>query len=138
LTFEFHPAEHGIGSNLGEVVVAKFPDRLITLGLMVLGSVLMATPLALWVAWSDSILLAVLAAGVMAGVLYCVLIRFEKPDNPGRSALSDHVRARNLPDKFVAELQKLHPFIHHHQPSGGPKYRMAMDRLKKRLYRGPG
>jgi hypothetical protein len=125
-------------SNMGEGVMAKFADSLITLGLILLGLVLMVTPLALWVAWTDTILFVVLAAGVSAGALYCVLVHFEKPAHPGQGEPAGHVRAKTLPDKIIAELQELHPFIHHHRSSGGPKFQIAMDHLRKRLYRGPG
>ncbi len=118
--------------------MTQFVDSLITRGLILLGLVLMVTPLALWVAWTETIFLAVLATGATALVLYGVLDRFERPANPAQSETSDYVRAVNLPDKITAELQNLHPFIHHHRPSGGPKFRTAMNRLKKHLYRGPG
>lgn len=117
--------------------MAKFADSLITLGLILLGLVLMVTPLALWAAWTDTVLFVVLAAGVTAGVLYCVLVRFEKPADPERGEPSDEIRLGKLPDKILEDLQRLHPFIHHHQPSVGPKFRAAMDRLKKHLYRRP-
>ena len=118
--------------------MAKFADSLITPGLILLGLVVMVTPLALWVAWTDTLLLVVLAAGATAGVLYCVLVRFEKPVDPAQSEPSDYVRAENLPDEMIEELQSLHPFIHHHRPSGGSKFQIAMYHLKKRLYRGSG
>ncbi len=118
--------------------MAQFVDSLITRGLILLGLVLMVTPLALWVAWTENIFLAVLATGATALVLYGVLDRFERTANPAQSETSDYVRAVILPDKITAELQNLHPFIHHHRPSGGPKFRTAMNRLKKHLYRRPG
>ncbi len=116
--------------------MAKFADGLITRGLIFLGLVLMVTPLALWVAWTETIFLAVLATGATALVLYGVLDRFERPANPARSETSDDVRAVILPDELIVELQELHPFIHHHRPSGGPKFHTAMNRLKKHLYGG--
>ncbi len=114
--------------------MVKFADSLITYGLLLLGWVLMATPLALWVAWTETIFLAVLMTGATALVLYGVLDRFERPANPTQSESSDYVRARILPVKSIVELQNLHPFIHHHQPSGGSKVHTAMNRLKKHLY----
>ncbi len=117
--------------------MAKFTDSLITHGHILLGFVLMVTPLALWVAWTETIFLGVLATGATALVLYGVLDRFERPANPAQSETSDHVRAVILPDKIIVELQKLHPFIYHHRPSGGPKFQIAMYRLKKHLYRAP-
>ncbi len=118
--------------------MAKLADGLLTRGLIFLGLVLMMTPLALWVAWTETIFLAVLATGATALVLYGVLDRFERPVNPAQSETSDDVRAVNLPDEIIEELQDLHPFIHHHRPSGGPKFHTAMSRLKKHLYREPG
>ncbi len=113
--------------------MAKFTDSLITYGHILLGFVLMVTPLALWVAWTETIFLAVLATGATALVLYGVLDRFERPANPAQSETSDYVRAVTLPDEIIVELQNLHPFIHHHRPSGSPKFHTAMYRLKKHL-----
>jgi hypothetical protein len=120
-----------------EVVMAKLADSLITHGHILLGLVLMVTPLALWVAWTETIFLGVLVTGATALVLYGVLDRFERPANPAQSETSDHVRAVILPDKIIGDLQKLHPFIHHHRPSGGSKFHTAMNHLKKHLYREP-
>jgi len=114
--------------------MANYTNSLVTLGLLFLGLILMATPLALWVAWSDTVLLVVLATGVTASVLYCVLVRFERPAVPGQNESTDPARVGRLSGKFIEELQGLHPFVHHHRPSGGPKFREAMNRLKKLLY----
>ena len=114
--------------------MAKFADGLITRGLILLGWVLMATPLALWVAWTETIFFGVLATGAAALVLYGVLDRFDRPADPPRRETSDYVRAKVLPAESIADLQDLHPFIHHHQPSGGSKFHTAMNRLKKHLY----
>ncbi len=131
------PPDLVIWSNRREVVIAKFVDSLITHGLMFLGCVLMMTPLALWVAWTGTIFLSVLATGATALVLYGLLERFERPADPAQSKASDYVRARILPDKSLEELQNLHPYIHYRQPSGSPKFQIAMYHLKKHLYRAP-
>ncbi len=89
--------------------MAKFADSLITHGLIFLGLVLMATPLALWVAWTETIFLVVLGTGATALVLYGVLDRFERPANPAPIETSDYIRAVNLPDKIIAEFQSLPP-----------------------------
>ena len=124
-------------SHWQEVVIAKFVDSLIHHGLILLGWVLMITPLALWVAWTETIFLGVLATAATALVLYGVLDRFERPANPTQSESSDYVRARILPVKSIVELQNLHPFIHYRRQSGGPKFQKAMYHLKKHLYRAP-
>lgn len=117
--------------------MAKLADNLTTLGLVFLGLVLTATPLALWVAWTQTIFLAVLAIGVMAGVLYCLLVGFERPAGPARREASDDFGPGDVPDSYIEELQGLHPFIHHHRASGGPKFRRAMYHLKRYLYGAP-
>ncbi len=114
--------------------MAKFADSLRTRGLILLGLVLMVTPLALWVAWTETIFIGVLVTGATALVLYGVLDRFERPADPAQSETSDHVRPVMLPDEIIEELQDLHPFIHHHRPSGGPKFHTAMYHLKNHLY----
>ncbi len=116
--------------------MAKFANSLISRGLMLLGIAMMLTPLALWVAWTETIFVVVLVTGATAAALYGVLARFERL--PAQSEPSDYVRAVILPDKIVVDLQSLHPFIHHHRPSGGPKFHTAMYHIKKHLYGGPG
>ena len=77
-------------------MAAKVGDGLISFAIVVLGLILMATPLALWVAWSKTVLLVVLATGIAAGVLICVLVRFERPD-PSLRRRSRSARPGGLP-----------------------------------------
>ncbi len=115
--------------------MTKLADGLITLGLILLGLILAMTPLALWVAWTQTILLIILAIGAVAGVLYCVLADYEKPADLGRSEPFNHGPTGNVSDEFVAELQRLSPFIYHNRLLGDLKFQRAMDRLKKLLHR---
>jgi hypothetical protein len=117
--------------------MARSASSLMTAGLLLLGLVLMVTPLALWVAWTDAIFLIVLATGAMDGVLYCVLVRFERSADPAQSETTGDFPVDNLPGTIIEDLQRLHPFIHHHRPNGGPKFRTVMNRLKKHLYSRP-
>ena len=122
-----------IWSDLQEGGMAKFADSLITHGLVFLGFVLMMTPLALWVAWTETIFLGVLATGAAALVLYGILERFEKPADPAQRESSDYVRAKILPVESIVDLQDPHPFRHHLRPTGSPKFQIAMCNLKKSL-----
>ena len=131
------PPNMVIWSDLREGGLAKFTDSLINHGLILLGFVLMLTPLALWVAWTETIFLGVLATGAAALVLYGILERFEKPADPAQRESSDYVRAKVLPVESIEDLQDLHPFIHHLRPTGSPKFQIAMCNLKKHLYRTP-
>ena len=110
-------------------------NLLVTLGLIFLGLVLTVTPLAMWVAWTETILLGVIVVGALAGVLYCVLFRFERPEAPLRRDGAEEERAEELSDAFIEETTELHPFVHHHQRAGTPIFRAAMAHLKKHLDR---
>ena len=127
------PPNMVIWSDLREGGLAKFTDSLINHGLILLGFVLMLTPLALWVAWTETIFLGVLAAGAAALVLYGILERFEKPADPAQRESSDYVRAKILPVESIVDLQDPHPFRHHLRPTGSPKFQIAMCNLKKSL-----
>ena len=115
--------------------MARTADRIVTPILIVLGFVLMVTPLALWAAWSETVLLIVLATGAAAALLYCLLAPFESPGPPGqgapavrRDALPD-----DLPDELLDELQSLHPY----RLTREGRARRVMRRLRTHLYGRP-
>jgi hypothetical protein len=112
------------------------PSKLLSVGLTLLAAILVATPLALWVAWTGPILFGVLAAGLAAAVLYCLLARLELPAvaSPSRTAA---LRPEPLPDELVDEIQRLHPFVHHNRFAKDRAFRAAMRRLKLHLYGKP-
>ncbi|MCG8354140.1 MAG: hypothetical protein MI920_01080 [Kiloniellales bacterium] len=116
---------------------AKLTDGLVAAGLLVLGLVLMVTPLALWVAWSPMVLVIILATSVVAGALYCLLVRFERPVAPTSREPADRGRREDLPEQIVDELQSFHPFIYHNRLSRERKFDGAMRRLKRYLYGTP-
>lgn len=114
--------------------MAKFTDGLISLGLVLLGLVLMATPLALWVAWTETIFYVVQAIGAVAILLYCIVVGFEKPPHADRDTVNDRSRTASAGERGFDDLHTLHPFIHHHRPFGGVAFRAVMERIRRRLY----
>ena len=82
-------------------------------GMVVLGLTLTMIPLAMWVSWSLPLFLIVLAIGGTAGVLLCVLARFEDPVAP-EGAPTDRERQRVWYDKLAATLADAHPMSYHH------------------------
>ena len=86
-------------------VTTRLIAGLATLGLNLLGATLMITRLALWVAWTETIFLGVLATGATALVLYGILDRFERPAGPTQSKPSDYVRTELLSAETIADLQ---------------------------------
>ena len=99
-------------------------------GLAALGFTLMLSLLAIWVAWTGTMLLVIFATTATAGVLFCALYGFHA------SLQKDHVkhpvpkRTQILPDRFVAEVHGLFPMIHHNRRLGDQVFQRTMDRLK--------
>ena len=98
------------------------------------GLMLAATPLALWLAWSQATFVLVLGAGAAFGLLFFVLYADtrvttdqEQRKDPNSKTMED------LDDKFLSELSDMGPFIYHNRLSGDSRFRRKMDRLKKHL-----
>ena len=83
-----------------------FGERLSEFVLGVIGVVLLLSLMAIWVSWSETMFLLVLATGAMAGVFYCVLYAFHDARYQGH--LKPSVSGRTiLTDKFAAEMHRL-------------------------------
>ena len=95
----------------------------------------MVTPLALWVAWTETVLFIVLATGAMACVLYCLLVWYEERADLAPRGPTTHGPAETVPDAFVAELHGLFPLTYHHRRLGDPRFQRKMDRLNRLLRR---
>ena len=117
--------------------MSKTGDTLIANGLAILGLILMATPLALWVAWSGPILLLFLAIGLVAGVLFCVLVGYERPPDPSEKIRNAETRRTTAAHEVGQEIRGLHPFVYHNRLSATARFRAAMARLRERLYDPP-
>jgi hypothetical protein len=113
--------------------MARLIDALITAGLILLGLILMATPLALWVAWSETVFFIVLLNGGVAAVLYCFLVEYERPPDPPRPGPPYH-RVEAWTDGIIARIQRLHPFVHHNRLSATAKFQAAMEEMKRFLF----
>ena len=123
--------ENHRGRNAG--FTTRLTNSLTTVGLNLLGATMMITPLALWVAWTETVLYVVLATGVMAGVLYCLLALYEERADSARREPATNLPAATVPDAFVAELHALFPLTYHHRRLGDPAFQRKMDRLKRLL-----
>ena len=117
--------------------MSKTGDNLIAMGLAILGLILMATPLALWVAWSGPVLLLVLGIGLAAGVLFCILADYERPPDPSERTRTAEPRRATAADEVTEEIHGLHPFVYHNRLSATARFRAAMTRLRERLYGQP-
>ena len=88
-------------------------------------------PLALWVAWTPSVFLLVLAVGAVSIVLLGFLasrLPSRDDDSHGRDDAQDKPV---LPDGFVEELHAIYPLTYHHARIGRSRFRHTMERLRR-------
>jgi len=103
----------------------------------VLGIVLAATPVALWVAWSPALLVCVLLTAAACSALL-VLLSDRLPGREGQDDGAQSWRDKNsVPGEIVEEVHRLFPMIYHHSGRNDPRFRQAMARLS-RWIDGPG
>jgi hypothetical protein len=102
------------------------PNAMLNAALLLLGLVLAAVPLALWLVWSEPLFYGVIAVFGLALPLYLVLSRFEEPGNSTRPAPPPQIGP-----ELVDEMQRLMPLIHHHHRRGTARFNRAMARLRR-------
>jgi hypothetical protein len=96
-----------------------------------LGIVLAVVPLALWVAQSPAVLLAVLATGGVCAALLVALSGLQDASlEEARNAQEDPARA-DVPDAFVEELHHLFPLVYHHSRREKQRFRRTMETLRR-------
>jgi hypothetical protein len=97
--------------------------RLRYMGEAVIGIVLAATPVLLWIAWTPEILLGVMLVSVLCAALLVVLT--ESSQDQGGDV------PRALPPEFVAEVHELFPLTYHHSRHETPRFRRAMKKMSR-------
>jgi hypothetical protein len=97
--------------------------RLRRIGEAGIGIVLASTPLLLWIAWTPTIVVGVMATAVLCAALL-VLLTESSRDQGGKAR-------RALPPEFVAEVHELFPLTYHHSRHETPRFRRTMNRLSR-------
>ena len=88
-----------------------------------LGVVLAVTPVLLWIAWTPTILLAVMAVSVLSAGLLVLLTEPSREQAGGpRTPLSP---------EFIAEVHQLFPLTYHHSLHETTRFRRAMKRMSR-------
>jgi len=95
----------------------------------VLGIVLAATPVALWVAWSPALLVWVLLIAIACSAMLVLLSEcLPRRGDHGFGAQSRRDRVGDI-GEIVEEVHQLFPMIYHHSGRNNPRFRLAMARL---------
>ena len=97
--------------------------RLRHIGEAVLGLVLAATPLALWIAWTATLVLCVMLLALLCVVLLALLVESAPPGEhrDGETAA--------LPPEFIEEVHRLFPLTYHHSRHETARFRQAMQKI---------
>jgi hypothetical protein len=90
---------------------------------IVLGFVLAATPVTLWIAWTATQVVCGMLLALLCAALLALLVESapEGEHQAGGSAA--------LPPEFIEEVQKLYPLTYHHSQHETQRFRQAMQKL---------
>jgi hypothetical protein len=97
---------------------------------LLLGIVLAVTPLALWIAWTPALVLAVMAISLVGAVLLVVL-----NDRSPEAQRGSGEAPAPLPEEFIDEVHRLFPLTYHHTLVGNPRFERVMTRLRRLIDR---
>ena len=103
-------------------------DRLTAAATTLLGAILAATPAALWISWSPTVLFIVVAVALASAGLFVLLAELAERTTRQSPAADDRVV---LPDEFIAEVHELFPLTYHHSMLETARFRRAMEKLSR-------
>jgi len=96
--------------------------------MVLLGLVLAAVPLALWVAWSPAVYYLVFAVCFVAAGLFILLTRIGSAETPPPGAKVE--APARLGEEFITELHRQTPLTFHHRRLGDRRIRNKLARLR--------
>jgi hypothetical protein len=104
-----------------------------SIGMTVLGIVLSLVPPALWIAWTETGLLAVVAVGfVSAGLL--IALADSRTDSPVDRQTSPGAAATSVPSvACVVEVHRIFPLTYHHSLIEKARFRRTMEKVQQLL-----
>jgi hypothetical protein len=97
--------------------------RLRRVGEAGIGIVLASTPLLLWIAWTPTIVVGVMATAVLCAALL-VLLTESSREQAGKARTP-------LSPEFIDEVQQLFPLTYHHSLHETQRFRRTMNRLSR-------
>jgi UDP-N-acetylmuramyl pentapeptide phosphotransferase/UDP-N-acetylglucosamine-1-phosphate transferase len=107
----------------------ELADRLGHVGATVLGIVLAVTPVALWIAWTATLVVCIMLVAVVSAALFVLLTELLQQRARNRSGRESASSVVVLPDEFIEEVHRLFPLTYHHSRLETARFRRAMKRL---------
>ena len=108
-------------------------DHLKSITMAILGIVLSLVPPALWFAWTETMLLAVVAVGVVSAAALVVLADFGSRGVEDQQATDGVAKRRMLAEQSVAEIHRIFPLTYHHSLVEKTRFRRAMEMVRQLL-----
>ena len=108
-------------------------DQLRSIGMTLLGIVLALIPPALWVAWTETGLLAVVAVGVACAAALVVLADSQPQVVEDRQHYDDSKTRKTLSDASIVEIHRIFPLTYHHSLVEKARFRQTMDKIRRML-----
>lgn len=107
----------------------RLAERLGHIGATGLGIVLAVTPVALWIAWTATLVVGIMLIAIASAVLFVWLT--ELPQRRAQNHSGDDGAGSGvvLPDEFIEEVHRLFPLTYHHSRHETARFRRAMRRL---------
>jgi len=100
-----------------------------------LGIVLALTPVALWIAWTATLVVWIMLVAVVCAMLLSMVESSLPSSRSQRNGAGAGGRVV-LPEEFIAEVHRLFPLTYHHSRHETARFRQAMKKLS-RLIEGP-
>jgi hypothetical protein len=98
---------------------------------IVLGVVLAATPVALWIAWTAAQVVWIMLAAAVCAVLLALLVDSSRSGAGNQGSPAGAGGKVVLPEQFIEEVQRLYPLTYHHSRLETSRFREAMKRLSR-------
>ena len=108
-------------------------EQLRSIGMTMLGIILSLIPPALWVAWTETVLLGVVAVGVVSAAALVVLADSGAQGVENRQVEASVARRRALAEESIAELHRIFPLTYHHSLAEKTRFRLAMEKIRQLL-----
>jgi len=106
-------------------------ERLGHIGVIGLGMVLAATPVALWIAWTAALVVWVMLVAVVSAALLVLLTEYRLRGTQNQGGPEGAGSRVILPEEFIEEVHRLFPLTYHHSRLETPRFRRAMQRLSR-------
>jgi len=111
----------------------RVAEQLRSIAMTVLGIVLSLVPPALWFAWTETVLLIVVAVGVVSAALLIALADYGTQGVEDRQAVAGVATRKNLAEQSIAEIHRIFPLTYHHSLIEKARFRQAMEKVRQLL-----